>query len=200
EQDRAAIDLLLRHLAHVRADQVILISTIDVYPVTRGVDESFDCHGRLNHAYGVNRLYVEEVLRERYPDIMIVRLPGVFGPGLKKNVIYDLLHDNCLDAISPNGIFQYYNVAKLWDDLENIQKYRLPLVNLVTEPLATSVILRTYFPGINVGAKARETEPYDVRSLHAEILGGRNGYRFGATQVLSQLGSFIEEVRKDSQA
>jgi hypothetical protein len=43
EEDRAAIDGLVQNLAEVRVSRVILISTVDVYPITAGVGESFDC-------------------------------------------------------------------------------------------------------------------------------------------------------------
>ena len=56
-------------------------------------------------------------MRKLFGEITVVRIAGVLGQGLKKNVIYDLLHDNCLDAINPESCFQYYNVANLWRDL-----------------------------------------------------------------------------------
>src|ERR1700678_1196565 len=141
-EDRAAIDGLLRHLSRVKAARVILISTVDVYPVTKGVDETFDCGKLPNHAYGTNRLYVEKAITEQFPASYVVRLPGLFGAGLKKNVIYDLLHDNCLDAIQPASVFQYYDMSGLWNDLEQIQKQNIRLINLATEPIATETILR----------------------------------------------------------
>ena len=193
EEDFAAIDRLLRNLAEVRAARVILISTVDVYPVTKNVDESFNCGSVANHAYGRNRLHLESQLNNIFTDLYIVRLPGLFGPGLKKNVIYDLMHDNCLEAINPYGVFQYYDLTELWKDLLIIQKYQLSLVNLVTEPIQTDTILRTCFPLKKVGPGNGAAIRYDIRSRHAELFGGRNGYRFDSDEVLSRLGKFIEE-------
>jgi len=196
EEDRAGIDRLLGPLSRVRAERVILISTVDVYPAIKDVDETFDCKSRPNHAYGTHRLYVEDTIKKLFPDNFIVRLPAVFGPGLKKNVIYDLIHDNGLDVIQPDSVFQYYDVTALWDDLETMQAQGIRLANLATAPIATRTIMKTHFPGKNVGAKAGPPVFYDIRSQFADALGGHDGYRFDESQVLNRLGAFVDRERK----
>ena len=66
DEDRAKILALHDVLTTVRAKQFVLISTIDVYPVSCGADETFDCHSLPNHAYGTNRLAFEDFCRERF--------------------------------------------------------------------------------------------------------------------------------------
>lgn len=200
DEDRAAIDSLVDHLSQVRASRVILISTVDVYPVTKGVDESFECGGHPNHAYGSNRLQLEKTLGALFPELYIARLPAVFGPGLKKNVIYDLLHNNCLGAIDPGSTFQYYDTTCLWRDLQVMQKSQAPIVNLATEPIVTRTIVETYFPGAQIGPGSASPAYYDVRSLYADAFGGRNGYRFDASEVLYRLGKFIHMTRGGASA
>ena len=194
ETDRANIDGLIRNLAETRVSQAILISTVDVYPVIRDEDESYDCGSLPNHAYGTNRWHLEMAFRKMFAEPHIVRLPALFGPGLKKNVIYDLLHDNCLDAINPKSTFQYYDVTSLWDDLGVVRKNRLPLVNLVTEPLGTKRIIDTYFAQKQVGPGKGAPAHYDLRSRHAELFGGIAGYRFSADGVLARLGAYIQSM------
>lgn len=194
EKDRANIDGLIQNLAETRASTAILISTVDVYPVMRGVDESYDCESLPNHAYGTNRLHLEKAFRSMFAGAHIMRLPALFGPGLKKNVIYDLLHDNCLDAINPGSTFQYYDVTALWDDLGVVQENRLPLVNLVTEPLGTKTIVDTYFPHKQVGPGKGAPAHYDLRSRHADLFGGVHGYRFNGEAVLARLGAYIHSM------
>mgnify|MGYP002224763577 CR=1 FL=1 len=41
-------------------------------------------------AYGRNRLQLERWVREDYPNALIVRLPALYGIGLKKNFLFDL--------------------------------------------------------------------------------------------------------------
>ncbi|HEX4169805.1 MAG TPA: NAD-dependent epimerase/dehydratase family protein [Bryobacteraceae bacterium] len=198
EEDRAAIDRLLHNLSAVHADRVILISTVDVYPVARKVDESFDCASLPNHAYGANRLYVENALREKFPNLTIVRLPALFGPGLKKNVIYDLLHNNCLNVINPDSLFQYYDMTSISRDLDTILERQLPVVNLATEPVATKLIHHRFFPDTSIGSDPAPAAAYDIRSRHAGIFGQSNGYRFSADEVLSRLGAYIDSERRNT--
>ena len=196
EEDRQAIDRLLGPLATVRAHKAILISTVDVYPVAVGADETFVCAGKANHAYGTHRLCVEEFFQNRFTDLHIVRLPGLFGPGLRKNVIYDLMNDNCLDAINPESSFQYYDTRRLWSDIEKTIGLGLRLVNFVTEPVETRLIIDRYFAGKNVGASAGRKGAYDLRSVYAAQFGGVNGYMANAEEVLAQLGSYLSESRR----
>ena len=108
ENDLASIKALEDVLATVKAKQFILISTIDVYPVTFTKDEDFDCASMENHPYGTHRLSFEVFCNTHFNNCLIVRLPALFGNSLKKNVIFDLLNDNCLEMINIKSSFQYY--------------------------------------------------------------------------------------------
>jgi hypothetical protein len=199
-EDRAAIDQLLENLAHVKVGRAILISTVDIYPSPNGVDEASDPHGAVNHAYGQNRLYVEDTVRQLFEKVHVARLPGMFGPGLKKNVIYDLLNDNCLDAIHPDSSFQYYDVRRLWQDLQVLLQHDLALVNFATEPLKTQAIVDRRFPGKQIGSQALYAAAYDMRTRYAAHFGGSRGYLYSAEQVLAQLGDWVQQLRDGATA
>ncbi len=190
-EDRARIESLVENLKAVRAKRFIVLSTVDVYPRNQGADETFDCHSLPNHAYGTNRLYFEEAVSRLFEDVLIVRISGVFGPGLKKNVIFDLLHDNCLDAINPDCRFQYYNVGRLWRDLETAQQAGLRLVNFVGAPLRTGELIERFFPGKMVGAKAGPAIHYDLRTLHSATFGGPAGYLTSEADTLRDISAFV---------
>jgi dTDP-4-dehydrorhamnose reductase len=195
DEDRQAIQGLLDNLANIKADRVVLMSTVDVYPIAANVDESFHCASRPNHAYGTNRLYVEESLKATFKNVFVMRLSGLFGPGLKKNVIYDLLHDNCLNVINPDSVFQYYDMTAIWDDVQVILKQSVPLINLASEPVATSLIRDICFPGKEIGTEPAPPASYDVRSLYTNIFGTRKGYRFDSGEVMNRLGRYIQAFR-----
>lgn len=192
ELDRSVIDRLANNIAESKARRAILLSTVDVYPVTVDVDEAFDCGGLKNNAYGENRLHLETRMREIFRELYIVRLPGLFGSGLKKNVVFDLIHHNCLAAVNPLSVFQYYDVSRLWEDLQTIQKAQIPLINLATKPLETRTVLDSFFPSLEVGWEASPVARYSVRTKYASIFGRTGHFRFGAQEVMDQLKRFIE--------
>ncbi|MEZ5916125.1 MAG: hypothetical protein R3C40_00870 [Parvularculaceae bacterium] len=84
DADLAGIESAIENMRSVSARRVILISTIDVLPQRAGVDEDFDCASVENHAYGNHRLRLEEAMTSMFDQVNIVRLPALFGPGLKK--------------------------------------------------------------------------------------------------------------------
>jgi hypothetical protein len=195
DADRANMERLCRVLGTVSATSVIIISTIDVYPNTTGADEDYDCSVLPNHPYGTHRLAFERFVRGRFPHAHIVRLPALFGTGLRKNVLYDLLHDNALDVINPDSRFQWYPLSRLPQDLQTIQTLRPTLVNLFTEPVATREILARFFPGKSVGRRANARIEYDLRTRYDGLFGGSGGYILGRDAVLDTMAPFIETER-----
>ena len=193
EEDQAGIDRLLGPLSKLKTKRFTLISTIDVYPTPRGVDEDSSIDRAGHHSYGLHRLEVEDWIRKQFPEVLIVRLPGLFGPGIKKNAIYDMLHNNGLEKIHPGGVFQYYDLRRLADDIDRAWELGLPLLNASTEPLATSEIRDLFFPGKELGAIGPAPAGYNMKSKHAATWSGGNGYLYNKEQVVTDLGNWLEE-------
>jgi hypothetical protein len=194
EEDWAGIARLIDVIKAVRARRFVLISTIDVYPAPSGVDESTPLDGVPNHAYGTHRHRLERVIEQSFAKRHVIRLPGLFGSGLKKNVIFDLLNDNCLDAINPESSFQYYDLALLWNDVRKVLDEELELVNFATEPIATQTILSRFFPGKVVGQNRAGKAAYDMKSVHAPRWGGSAGYLYGGGVVLDGLARYLDRA------
>ena len=190
-EDLAGIDHLLDALSEVKAERFTLISTIDVYPAPRGVDETTLISKVGHHAYGLNRLHVEQWITNHFPKVAILRLPGLFGPGLKKNVIFDMIHDNGLEKIHPDGVFQYYDTRRLGGDIEQVWKSEIGLLNVSTEPVGTSEIRDRFFPGKVLGGEGPPPLSYDMHSIHASVRGGRSGYLYSREQVLLDLDDYL---------
>lgn len=197
EQDRAAIDALCAHLAHVSCAHVILISTIDVYPLLQGLDEAYDCSVGTNHPYGTHRWMLEQWVRNQFEHVTVVRLPALFGPGLKKNIIFDLLNDNCVEQIQPESVFQWYPLERLWADIEESVRRNVSVVNLFPEPIRTRELVSEVFPeySTRIGAKAGPPVYYDLRTEHASLWGRSDGYRMSSRQVLESLKQYVASVR-----
>lgn len=191
EEDLAGIEKLLGALSKVRAERFTLVSTIDVYPSPRGVNEDSPIEPEGHHAYGLHRLYAEQRIAEMFPQVLVLRLPGVFGPGLKKNVIYDLIHDNNLHQVHPDGVFQYYDLRRLADDIDKAWLLECTTLNISSEPIGTAEIRDRFFPGKELGGVGSAPAGYDMRSKHAAAWKGSDGYLYSKEEVLSDLGDWL---------
>jgi nucleoside-diphosphate-sugar epimerase len=193
EADLANLEVLMGHLATVRARRFVLVSTVDVYPTPVGVDEETPIDRAAGSAYGRHRLLLERFARDRF-DATVLRLPALFGEGLRKNAIYDLLHDNCVDALQPRSSFQFYDVARLWSDLERVGQAGLRIVNLATEPLVLGDVARAVF-GRELPPSQAPVARYDFRSRHSGLWGRGDGYLCGRDAVLEAMAAFVRTER-----
>jgi nucleoside-diphosphate-sugar epimerase len=194
--DRAVLDRLTGCLANVRAEQVVVMSTVDVYPTPVGVDEDTPIDPGKQQPYGRNRLLLEQFAARHFPRVLVVRLPGLFGEGLKKNAIYDLLHNNDVHKIHSGGVFQLYNLDDLWRDVQKAISAELSLVNFATEPVSIRDVAREAFGRDFDNDPGQPAARYDMRSKHAALFGGRDGYLYNRGQVLSELREFVDRERK----
>ena len=197
--DWTGIERLLQALRSVKCRELVLISTIDVYPAPRLLDETAHLSGVSNHAYGTHRLALELICKELFETVRIVRLPALFGTGLKKNIVFDLINRNCLHAINPQSSFQWYDVRRLSADIETMCNEDLNLVNLVTEPVVTADLIKARFSGLAdagfIGTAVGASIHYDLRSRYAELFGGSAGSQYveSSSSVLNRLCSFVDE-------
>jgi nucleoside-diphosphate-sugar epimerase len=191
EKDAATLQRLMDALDRVTAEHVVLISTVDVYPEPVAVYEDTPIRTQAHHAYGRHRFQLEQHLRSRFPTT-ILRLPGLFGAGLKKNVVYDFLHGNALEKIPSDGVFQFYSLAHLWSDVLRTRDAAIDLLNVATEPVSVRELAREAF-GLTFHNDAVHHRPrYDMRSRHARLLAGREDYLYGRQQVLNEMRAFVE--------
>jgi nucleoside-diphosphate-sugar epimerase len=188
DADRAGIERLIDPLREVRATRFVLVSTVDVYPLPVEVDESTPIDPAQASAYGRNRRLLEEFCALRF-SAGIVRLPGLFGPGLKKNAIYDLLHDNQVDEIQPESVYQFYDIRLLWQDIERAARNGIGLLNVATEPVSMREIAERCF-GRRLASSPKPAARYDMRSRHAPLWGGDH-YLYGKERVLAALQVFV---------
>ncbi len=91
DKDKGVIDSAIENIKKIMPKKLVLISTVDVLDQF-GKDEDYMPIESKFGAYGNHRLYLENWVKENIKDYHIVRLPAVYGRGLRKNFIYDLIH------------------------------------------------------------------------------------------------------------
>ena len=90
--DEARIYALIKSLEQVRAERFVLISTIAVLEDFGFEHDEYTQSYQTTLPYGQNRRRLEEAVEAHFETSLIVRLPALFGRGLTKNFIFDLLN------------------------------------------------------------------------------------------------------------
>lgn len=189
DDDGDAITALMDHLRQVQADTVVLMSTVDVYPDPVGVDEG-DEPAPADHeqAYGRNRAWLEQAVRDYFARVLVVRLPGLFGSGLRKNLVFDLLHER-QEFAHRDSVFQFYDLRRLCDDVDTALAAGLDVVNLAIEPVAAHVVGKAVF-GRELVRREGAAMRYDMQTRHAALY-GRPGARY-----VEQVDTVLERMRE----
>ena len=170
----------------------VLISTVDVFKSPLGVDEATAVDESGLHAYGLHRRLLEKFVESHFPHYLIVRLPGLVGPGLRKNVIFDFLNDNNLHAIDSRGIFQFYPMVNLWYDIQIALDAGLQLVHLTAEPISVADVSKQGFGKHFEQAQANSPAVYDMRTRYAEIFGSSGHYQYNRRETIQAVRAYAQ--------
>ncbi|MFZ3009920.1 MAG: NAD(P)-dependent oxidoreductase [Candidatus Microsaccharimonas sp.] len=191
--DLAEINDYIGHVSKAKIKKLVLISTVGIYKNPDGANEDTPIETDELSPYGANRYYLEQYCYEHF-DTLVVRLPGLFGPGLKKNVIYDLLNHNNIDRLHADGVYQYYNLENIWRDIQIALDNNLSSVNLATPPISTKRIAGECF-GIDFNNRPSDITPahWDMHSKYAHLYNSKGSYLYSERQVLNQIKAFVEK-------
>ena len=190
--DRKKIESLIDHLRTIKCRKFILISTVDVFRKPLAVDESTPVDESGLHAYGLHRRLLEKFVEDHFPSHLIVRLPGLVGPGLRKNVIYDFLNNNNIDAIESRAVFQFYPMTNLWHDIQIALHAGLSLVHLTAEPISVADVSLRGFGRPFTQTLASSPARYDMQTLHARIFGSQGQYQYSARETIQAIRAYAQ--------
>lgn len=169
-KDLEEIRIAEDNISRINPRKLVLISTIDVFKKTSGVDENsiIDTDGL--HAYGYNRYLLECWVRENYPDALIIRLPGLFGKNIKKNFIYDFI--NVIPFMLKGE--KYEELSRIERELKNYYEkqdngfYRVSVKDGDKAALK-DMFRRIGFSALNFTDSRSRYQFYDLRNLWADI-------------------------------
>lgn len=182
--DRENMLRLMDAIGSMAAKRFLLISTIDVYGNPSGVDESVPADRDHPQAYGRHRAVFEAFVREAFPKALILRLPGLFGRQLRKNLVFDLLQDADDQYMKVNGAstFQFFEVARTWQVAQAAFAAGLPLVNVATEPVTAQSVADLF--GVQLPTEGVAVA-YDMHTrLAPEMCMGAGPYLFSGNDEL----------------
>ena len=171
-QDLSNINRLIKLLKDVDCNLFILISTIDAH--------------NTHNFYGKNRKLFENFIKKKFSRFLIIRLPAIFGKGLKKNILYDLLNNNQVDKINPKDKFQWFDLELLHSEIIKIREFN-KIVELYSPPISNDKIIKQ-FKSIHLKKCNRKKISYNYIPV--------NGYFKDEKFILNRIKKFIKNYKK----
>ncbi len=99
---------------------------------------------------------------------------------------------SALNFTDSRGVFQFYHLEHLWEDIQMALALEIPLLNIATEPISVAQIYKSLTDRVFQN-EILETPPfYDYKSKYAEHFGGKNGYFSDKEKVLEEIVTFVK--------
>ena len=194
EADLGTVQTISKHLESVLSARTLLISTVDVFEHPVGVSEDDVPSASNTVVYGPNRLEFERFINGHFGDSWTVRLPGLVGQNLKKNVLYDLRHGKPVSEVAINSQFQFYPLSRMEDDLDTVLRSDPGLFHLVAEPLTLHEIAEEIeINGKLFGPNSVNAPKYEVRSSKTSLWGKSGHFQVSKEESLHAIGQYLNE-------
>lgn len=103
---------------------------------------------------------------------------------------------SALNFTDSRGVFQFYNLSRLWEHIEIIINNNLKLVNMAVEPVCVAEIYKQITKNEFKNEFAPNPPSYNFKTKYAELFGGSGGYIFTKNEVLSDIESFVSSQLK----
>jgi nucleoside-diphosphate-sugar epimerase len=188
EEDRAQVETLASAInSRFSTERIILFSSIDVYGPNSFVTE--EAAPSPHDAYGENRAELARLLSlEHY--VREIRLPGLFGPGLKKNLLFDIKHER-LDQIAKvnrSSSYQFVEIEWAMRRLFEPDMRKEKVVNLVTEPFTVEE-LQAIAP---FRLPFSEEQPIVTYGVKTSLV--KSGYFAAKDEILNSIGHWLRST------
>lgn len=107
---------------------------------------------------------------------------------------FEALNFSALNFTDSRNVYQFYNLKRLWADINVALKNNILLWHPATEPISAGELYQ-YCTGKEFINEISDAPVfYDYRTIYADVFGGNNGYICDKNQVLKEIDAFVKEV------
>lgn len=117
----------------------------------------------------------------------------------EKIKLYEFFKSNDFNAISftdSRSIYQFYNLTRLWQDINIALKNNIRLLNLVTEPVSVTEVYKVLSGGTFKNELNKQLFNYDIRSIYSDLFGGQSGYLIDKDSELKDLKQYVDKEKR----
>ena len=169
QKDLETIKSAMENIKRIEPKRIVLISTVDVYDSPIDVNENDIMRYSDSNIYGKNRRLLEQFVIDSFDDYLIVRLPALYGIGLKKNFIFDMM--NRIPRVLNNNKFCELGEEKLsrFYTKSDDNMFRLKELTKNEEELLTGYLKEVGFSSLNFTDSRSSFQFYNLKFLYEHI-------------------------------
>ena len=107
---------------------------------------------------------------------------------------FRMLGFSALNFTDSRSIYQFYNLERLWNDIQLVLSNGIKLWHPATEPVSAGELYE-YLTGKEFNNELGGIPAnYDYRTIHDDLFGGKNGYICSKELVMEDIRRFVEEA------
>ena len=103
---------------------------------------------------------------------------------------------SALNFTDSRSVYQFYHLSKLWNDILVALDNDISLLNIVTEPIRVSELYMYLCGQEFTNTLNKEPFAYRIRSKHAMLFGGQDGYFISKEEELGEIKAFVDAENK----
>jgi len=196
KKDKENILYLIESLKKIKCKKFILISTVDVFKIPNNVYENTLIDENCLNAYGYNRRLLEKFIEKNFKNRIIVRLPALVGPGLKKNIVFDFHNQHNINQIDSRHFFQFYPLDNLWKDIKIFLNTKIKLIHLTAEPVQVAEVAKVFSIKNFKNHVSSNVLNYNFKSKYSKKYFNKKFYNYSKKESLRAIKKFKMEEKK----
>ncbi|SEK44618.1 hypothetical protein SAMN02910377_00900 [Pseudobutyrivibrio ruminis] len=124
-----------------------------------------------------------------------VNVPDSERESLKK--VFRNLGFSALNFTDSRSVYQFYNLGRLWDDINTALEAGITMWHPATEPVSAAEVYEYLTGQTFKNEVAVSPADYDYRTIHAAVFGGADGYICNKKQILEDIKRFVEAYENE---
>ena len=105
---------------------------------------------------------------------------------------FKALQFSALNFTDSRSVYQFYNLGRLWSDIEVALENNLQIWHPATEPVSAGEVYEYLTGEQYVNELSGTPANYDYKTIHDTLYDGQNGYICDKKTVLADIKQFVE--------
>ncbi len=106
-------------------------------------------------------------------------------------MLFEKIGFSALNFTDSRGMYQFYNLKYLFNDIQTARENNIKVLNLATQPVLISEVYKCITGEDFVNEMDKPAPVYDFKTKYAEIFGGKDGYIKDKEFVLNDIKEFV---------